>query len=64
MNHSTEVSKADQDIDDLRDAGTRACINYYLSKSDSKLEREAKNQLDEVFGGEIDHRAACNYLIR
>ena len=39
------------------------CIKYRVSKNDSKLEREAKNELDEIFGGEIVHGSACNFVL-
>ena len=41
----------------------RACIGYATSKVDTKLERESKNQIDEVMGGEVDYRAVCNAFV-
>ena len=39
------------------------CLKYVMSKNDSKLEREAKNLIDEVLGGEVNHRTACGYVL-
>tara|TARA_R110002050_G_scaffold7440_3_gene28835 strand:+ start:13384 stop:13665 length:282 start_codon:yes stop_codon:yes gene_type:complete len=49
-----EVAKADL---------TRACLDYAVSKSDSKLEREAQNQIDDYFGGEVNHGAVCKFVL-
>ena len=49
--------------DDLRTKLTRPCINYYVSKADSKLEREAKTNIDDVMGGEVDYKALCDYIV-
>ena len=50
-------------IDGLRGELTKPCIDYYVSKQDSKLEREAKNSIDDVMGGEVNHRGLCDYII-
>ena len=39
------------------------CIRFMLSKNDSKLEREAKNDIEEVVGGPVDYRATCNWVL-
>jgi hypothetical protein len=41
----------------------KACYGYALSKNDSKLERESKTAIDEVFGGEVNYQQVCNALI-
>ena len=56
-------SKAALAYADVKDELTRTCIDYFFSKGDSKLERQAKNQLDEYFDGEVDYRAVCNYVV-
>ena len=56
-------SPTEQVIDGLRAQLTRPCIDFYLSKVDSKLEREAKNTIDEVIGGEVNHKGICDYII-
>jgi len=49
-------------IDAARAEAAPACIKWLVSKDDSKLEREAKNELDEVFGGEVNHEAVCKWV--
>jgi hypothetical protein len=41
----------------------KACYGYALSKDDSKLERESKTAIDEVFGGEVNYQQVCNALV-
>ena len=50
--------------DGLREDLTLPCINYYVSKSDSKLEREAKTTIDNVMGGEVDYKTLCDYIVK
>ena len=40
----------------------KACYGHALSKDDSKLERESKTAIDEVFGGEVNYQG-CNALV-
>ena len=40
-----------------------ACIGWAVSKIDSKLERESKTAIDEVFGGEVDYKKVCNVFV-
>ena len=39
------------------------CLRYMLSKNDSKLEREAKNDIDEVVGGPVNYQQTCNWAL-
>ena len=48
------VSRVQSDI-------ARDCIDYVVSKADSKMERNAKNALDEYFGGEVDYKGVCEW---
>jgi hypothetical protein len=41
---------------------TRACLEFAVSKNDSKLERDAKTYIDEYFGGEVNYQALCNWV--
>ena len=41
----------------------KACIGWATSKVDSKLERESKNTIDEVMGGEVDYSKVCNAFV-
>ena len=69
-NTTAEVAKlalkdtaANETIDSLRGDLTKPCIDFYVSKVDSKLEREAKNTIDDVMGGEVNHKGLCDYII-
>ena len=57
------VSPADQVVIDLKNNLTKLCIDYKLSKVDTKLERQAKNDIDEVFDGEVLYNVTCNYVL-
>jgi hypothetical protein len=41
----------------------KACVGWATSKVDSKLERESKNTIDEVMGGEVDYSKVCNAFV-
>ena len=45
-----------------RGAAAEACVKFLVSKDDSKLEREAKTELDEVFGGEVNYPEVCKWV--
>ena len=57
------VSQSDQVIIDLKNDLTKVCIDYKLSKADTKLERQAKNDIDEVFDGEVLYGVTCNFVL-
>ena len=42
---------------------TEACVKYLVSKNDSKLEREAKDEIDEVLGGEVKYIEVCKWVL-
>ena len=42
---------------------TEPCLKYAVSKIDSKLEREAKNDIDDVLGGETNHKEVCKWAL-
>ena len=42
---------------------TVPCLKYALSKADSKLEREAKDEIDEVMGGEVNYVETCKWAL-
>jgi len=56
----TEVQKV---YDNYGDELAEACIGWAVSKVDSKLERESKNTIDEVLGGEVDYGKVCNAFV-
>ena len=49
---------------DVKGDLTRVCLDYLLSKGDSKAERAAKDQIDEYFGGEMNYAEVCKWVYR
>ena len=58
-----EPTKQEQVLEDIVNELTAACVDYRISKADSKLEREAKTAIDDYFGGEVSYRAVCDYVL-
>ena len=58
-----ETSKSDQVVTTIKGDLTEACVKYLVSKVDSKLERESKNDIDEVLGGEVNYREVCKWVL-
>lgn len=56
-----EVTKVQNDV---RSDLAKPCLSYLLSKNDSKLERQSKDELDEYFGGNVNHGEVCKWVIR
>ena len=50
------------EIESQQGKAAPACIKFLVSKDDSKLEREAKNELDDIFGGEVNHAEVCKWV--
>ena len=51
-------------LDDLKAELQLPCIKYATSKGDSKGEREAKNEIDEILGVDVgQHGQACNFVL-
>ena len=42
---------------------TEPCVLWGFSKNDSKLEREAKNQIDDIMGGEVAYPELCGWVL-
>ena len=49
---------------DTRADLTKPCLSYLLSKNDSKLEREAKDEIDSYFGGDVNHSEVCKWVVK
>ncbi len=60
---ATEPSEVDLTLEQVKGGLAKDCLNYLLSKNDSTLEREAKTALDKAFGGEVNYREVCNWVI-
>ena len=55
--------KAEQ-LTDLKAELQLPCIKYATSKVDTKGEREAKNEIDEILGVDVgNHGQACNFVL-
>ena len=58
-----EESKAEQVVAEHKDELIKACIDFRLSKVDTKLERQAKTAIDEYFDGEVDYNNTCRWVL-
>ena len=47
----------------LKDTLTLPCLKFLVSEEDSKLERAAKNEIDETLGGEVSYGAVCKWVL-
>ena len=55
---------ATREVESLRRELVRPCIDYRVSDLDSALEDKAKAEINEVFGGKVDHRATCSFILQ
>ena len=62
--NAAEKDRKTETVDTLKADLTLPCLKYVMSKSDSKLEREAKNEVDEILGGEVMIGETCQYVLR
>ena len=59
-----ETSAKAEEITELKEKIELPCIRYATSKADSKGEREAKNEIDEILGVEVSqYGQACNFVL-
>ena len=43
---------------------TEACVDYMVSKADSKLERQSQNEIDMVLGADgANYKDLCNWVL-
>ena len=56
----TESSKVQNQV---KEELAEPCLRFMLSKADSKVERGAKNDIDAVFGGEVDYGSTCKWAL-
>ena len=43
---------------------TESCVSYMVSKADSKLERQSKDEIDEVLGADgTNYKDLCNWVL-
>ena len=60
---ATEESGVQQVYSKYGDLLAEPCIGWAVSKVDSKLERESKTAIDDIFGGEVDYGKVCNAFV-
>ena len=61
---ATSESASTLTQNDVKGDLTRSCLNYLLSKGDSKAERAAKDQIDTYFGNEMNYGEVCKWVYR
>ena len=43
---------------------TEACVNYMVSKADSKLERQSQDEIDTMLGADgANYKDLCNWVL-
>ncbi len=70
---STSITKAQADraaeetpkteIETLKESLALPCVDYVFSDVDGKLERTAKNDIDDAFGGGVNHSEVCKWAL-
>jgi hypothetical protein len=64
VSDSVSKSAAQQEIDQLKAELTIPCIQWSVTKPDTGLERDAKDSIDEVLGGDgIDYKGLCGWVL-
>ena len=64
VSDSVSKSAAQQEVDQLKAELTIPCIQWSVTKPDSSLERDAKDSIDEVVGGNgADYKGLCNWVL-
>ena len=59
-----EVDPKAEEVAQLKADIELPCIRYATSKIDTKGEREAKNEIDELLGVDVgSHGQACNFIL-
>ena len=60
---SNSVPKATAELERIQGRLTEPCVRYIFSKNDSKLERDAKNDIDDIVGGEVAYGETCKWVL-
>ena len=61
---AAEEDRKTATVENLKADLTLPCLKYVMAKVDSKLERAAKDAVDEVLGGEVMIGEACKWVLR
>ena len=59
----TAETEGERAVAAFKDDLTLPCLRFAFSRVDTKAEREAKNEIDDVLGGDANHSAVCNYVL-
>jgi len=59
----SEQSPGQQAAAAFKDELTLPCLKYAFTTGDSKAERDAKNAIDEVIGGDANYGNVCKYVL-
>ena len=58
------TSRSARVLSETKASLTEACLDYAVSKADSKLERNAQDAIDKILGADgADYKALCNYVL-
>ena len=57
------VNRVAEETASLKSTLVEPCLRYVVSKADSKLERTAQNDIDDVLGGEVNHGEVCKWVL-
>tara|TARA_S200002703_G_scaffold67895_1_gene59032 strand:- start:101 stop:421 length:321 start_codon:yes stop_codon:yes gene_type:complete len=63
LEQAAKPSKTDEVKDKLVGDLIEPCLKYMLSPTESKLERTAMNEIEEVFGGDVNFRETCKWIL-
>jgi len=59
-----DTSAVDTAVSDAKAELVDVCLDYAISKPDSRLERNAKDTIDKVVGADgADYKALCNWVL-
>ena len=60
----TESSAVDTAVSNAKAELVDVCMDYAISKPDSRLERDAKDAIDKVLGADgADYKSLCNWVL-
>lgn len=58
------TSSVDTAVADAKAELVDVCLDYAISKPDSRLERDAKDTIDKTLGADgADYKALCNWVL-
>ena len=59
-----DTSRSARVLSETKASLVEACLDYAVSKADSKLERNAQDAIDKILGADgADYKALCNYVL-